>query len=115
MMKKQFLIPAFTALSFFFTTPNVAQSGKRIPKWIPEHGFWVVESNVKTPGRSTICFYNNAGTLVYKEQVEGPRIKLDKKRVLLRLKNVLDHSITAWEATHIAKENENLLAARRKL
>ena len=109
-MKKHFLIALIATLSLFLTNVSHAQGGKRIPKWVPAKGFWVVESNVKTPENSIIYFYTNNGVVVYKERIEGTKINLARKRVLRRLKSVLDRSIAAWEVHHIAKEDENLVA-----
>jgi hypothetical protein len=80
------------------------------PKWISEKGYWQVESNVKTPRSSTIFFYNNERVLVYKEKVDGVRLKLNKKRVLMCLKTVLEQTVTAWEQKHRPEENKALLA-----
>jgi hypothetical protein len=80
------------------------------PKWISEKGYWQVESNVKTPRNSIIYFYNNDHVLVYKEKVERVRLKLNKKRVLMCLKTVLEQTVTAWEQKHQPEENRALLA-----
>ena len=85
-----------------------------IPKWVSDKGYWVVESNIHTPKNSIVYFYNLNNVLVYKEKIEGLKIKLNKKKVLLRLKNVLEQSISAWEEKHIAKENEMLVAVALK-
>lgn len=73
-------------------------------------GYWVVENNIKTPKSSIIYFYNNNQQLVYRENVEGIRINASRRKVQLRLKHILEESVTAWEQQHISKENQMLVA-----
>jgi len=80
------------------------------PKWVSEKGYWVIESNVKTPKNSVIYFYNNDNELVYKEKLEDIRINWKKKRVLMHLKRVLEQSIASWNKQHLFTENEMLVA-----
>ena len=111
-MKKTIIPLAIAVALSLFTNICFAQGEQKpgAPKWISDKGYWVVESNIHTPKSNTLYFYNNDDVLVYKEQVEGMKIKLNKKKVMLRLKSVLDQSITAWEAQHIAKENTMLVS-----
>jgi hypothetical protein len=44
--------------------------------------------------------------MVYKEQVQGVLLKLEKRKVKMHLKRVLETAILAWEKQHQAKENE---------
>jgi len=60
--------------------------------------------------KNTIYFYNTENTMVYKETVEGVRLHLDRTKTLMRLKNVLDQSVTAWQKHHVSKENQALVA-----
>ena len=80
------------------------------PKWVSEKGYWVIESNVRTPENSVIYFYNNNNELVYKEKLEGIRINWKKKRVLMHLKTVLERSIASWNKQHFFNQNEMLVA-----
>jgi hypothetical protein len=91
--------------------PNYAPA---IPKWVSEMGYWIIESNVKTPESSIIYFYNNDNELVYKEKIEGMRINLKKRRVLMHLKTVLEQSIIGWNEQHVLKQNEMLVTAALK-
>ena len=112
-MKKTIISFAIAvALSFFsnFCFAQQEEQKSNAPKWVSDKGYWVVESNVHTPKSNTLYFYNNDHLLVYKEKVEGMKIKLNKKKVLMRLKSVLDQSVTAWEEQHIAKENAMLVS-----
>jgi hypothetical protein len=76
------------------------------PRWVSEKGYWVVESNVNSPKQCTIRFYNNEHVLVYSEKVEGVVLKLEKTKVKMHLKKVLESSVIAWEAKRKASENE---------
>lgn len=77
-----------------------------IPRWVSEKGYWVVESNIKIPRQYTIRFYNNDQVMVYKEQVQGVILKLQKRSVKMNLKRVLETAVLAWEKQHQVKENE---------
>lgn len=76
------------------------------PRWVSEKGYWVVESNIKVPKQYVVRFYNNDHVMVYKEQVQGIVLRLNKRKVKMNLKRVLDASIVAWEKQHESKENE---------
>lgn len=80
------------------------------PSWLSDRGYWVVESNVKTPRKSIVHFYNNDHVVVYREKVEGIRINLNRKKTLYRLKAALEQAIVAWEKEKILKENEEIVA-----
>ena len=113
-MKK--VISAATLLLFLVTSisslaQDEAQSvPQRIPRWVSDKGYWVVESNVKTPLNSVIHFYNNDNVLVYREKVDGVKINLNKSRTKMRLKKILEQSIVAYEKSHTITENEQWVA-----
>jgi len=86
-----------------------------LAKWVPEQGHWQVESNIHTPNHSVIYFFNEKDQMVYKEDVEGKRLNLKKKKTLLHLKAVLDRSIAAWQASHPVWEKGGMVAASRDL
>lgn len=67
-----------------------------IPRWAPEEGYWVAESNKHQPKQCTIFFYTNEHTLIYKEKIEGVKLNLNSSRVKMRLKKVLETSLIAW-------------------
>lgn len=80
-----------------------------IPAWVPVKGFWVIESNNRTPGHCTVFFYNDAKEMVYKETIEGIRVNTNSKIVKMHLKHVLDISLLAWKKEHRSSENKQLL------
>jgi hypothetical protein len=111
-MKKQFFSLLTTVLFLSVSTASFAQQehlSTKFPKWLSRNGYWVVESNVKTPKNNTIYFYTTDNTMVYKETVEGVKLHLNRTKTLMRLKGVLDQSVTAWQQQHVAKENQMLV------
>jgi hypothetical protein len=106
-MKKTIII---IALSLFSLT-GIAQHS---PKWAPEKGYWVVETKGHEPKSNIVYFYNNNNELLYKETVEGVIIRVNKRRVKMNLKKVLDQSLVAYEAKHKTMENEMLVATLMK-
>ena len=113
-MKKLLLSLSLTLLFSFAFVAAYSQSGKgtsshRTPKWVSEFGYWNIVSNIHSPKLSTVYFYNNKHELLYKEEVEGMVININKKRVKMNLKKVLDQSIMAFNEKQKAAENEMLV------
>jgi hypothetical protein len=108
-MKKHIVIT--TLLAVAFTSVCYSQSESKHPKWLSEKGYWMIESNVKTPKNNTLYFFNNDNVLVYKEKLEGVKLNINRAKVKMSLKNILEQSVTAWEQKHIANENSFLVAA----
>lgn len=93
--------------------PAFAQQIKHMPpSWVSDKGWWVVESNIHSPKQHIVYFYNNEGVLVYKEKLEGIRLKPEKAAIKMHLKEVLEASVLAWEKQHLLKENESLVVNR---
>lgn len=115
-MKKQLFLFAVLVLLSGLTAVGYSQNAQTVkkPSWVPDNGYWVVESNIHTPKNSTVYFYNLNHVLVYKEEIKGVKLKLSKKRTLQNLNIVLQQSLAAWETRHVAGENELLLAVALK-
>lgn len=105
-MKKYFLA---IMLVVVVTSISYSQKNEK-PKWLSQKGYWIVESNIKTPKSSVIYFYNNDNVMVYKENVEGLKVKINRTKVKMSLKKILEQSVTAWEQKHISRENDYLVA-----
>jgi hypothetical protein len=103
---KQKIKPLMLAagLSFFFLC-SFAQEEQFIPRWVSDKGYWVVESNIHTPKNNTIWFYNNDNVLVYKETLTGISLNPNKRKVKMKLKRILESSVTAWDER--GKPNED--------
>lgn len=109
-MKKYFLA---IMLATVVSSIGYSQNNER-PKWLSLKGYWIVESNVKTPKSSIIYFYNNDNIMVYKENVEGLKVKINRTKVKMSLKKILEQSVTAWEQKHISRENDYLVTTALK-
>lgn len=73
-------------------------SGKpKVPRWVSDKGYWVVESNINSPRDHIIWFYNTDHVLVYKETLSGVKLNADKSKTKMKLKKILESSVMAWE------------------
>lgn len=106
---KQFIL---LAMLFSFALGSTAQQNQKPTNTMPEGGFWVVESNIKTPKHSVIHFYNSQGQCISKETVSGKRVNVKRKRVARQLNAVLQQSLLAWKEGEAVKENAYMLAAK---
>lgn len=120
-MKKQlsllglsFVLAGFVNLAFTQDEEGPPPQKIVTPNWVSEKGYWVIENNVHTPKSSTVYFYTMDNVLVYKEKIEGLKINVKKTKVCMKLKAALEGAVTVWNATHIAKENETLVATALK-
>ena len=101
-MKKLFLATAIATLGILLQQTASAQQHKvvymrAVPEWVPVNGYWVVESNKKTPRRHTIYFYNDSSELIYTEKINGLRLKVKKDKVKMQLKRALEEVLLTWE------------------
>jgi hypothetical protein len=89
----------FISLGLFaqLTVAKKEKEHPKFPKWVSEKGYWVVESNLNSPGKHTIWFYTNDNELMYKEKLEGVKLNAESRRVKLKLKKALETSAIAWE------------------
>lgn len=120
-MKKQLSFLGLSLLFACFANLCFAQEEEQpepqktvAPKWVSQKGYWVVEGNLHTPKSNVIYFYTNDNVLVYKEKVEGMKIKTGKTKVCMKLKAALEGAVAVWEATHVAKANDTLIAVALK-
>lgn len=98
-------------LVFGFTVAGAQQrSNAKHPKWIPEKGYWVVETSGQDRKQQIIHFYNNDNQLVYRELLTGVSLKTARRNVKMKLKKVLETSIAAWEIKKEQTENLALVA-----
>jgi hypothetical protein len=112
-MKKILLITCFTMLLFFVSIVSFAQLAEKKkvgfkPRWVSENGYWNIEQNIKTPKKSTVYFYSNDHQLLYKEDIVGLRININKRKVKMNLKKVLDQAFLAFKGKQIITENQML-------
>ena len=79
------------------------------PKWLSDKGSWMIESNIHTPRKHILHFYNLQGQEIYTEKVEGVRLNVKRARTKMQLKKVLEASLVAWEQKQVRGENEDLV------
>jgi hypothetical protein len=114
-MKQQFKTMMLAAA--FLLGGSVAFAQKEntsSPAWVSEKGYWVVESNENTPLQHTVRFYTNNNILVYTENISGFKLNADKRKVKMKLKQVLENSVTAWQQTNHPEINRDYVAAMLK-
>ena len=80
-----------------------------MPEWLSDKGYWVIESNVKTPRNSIVHFYNNEHVVIYREKIAGVRINLNRKKTLFRLKQALEQAYSNWERKKSPNEDGHLV------
>jgi hypothetical protein len=79
-MKKAILILALAAIAGFAKAQQVQ---------LPVNGYWVVESNKRTPKENTVKFYNLDNVLVYQETVSGKKVKVNNNHTRQVLNSTL--------------------------
>ena len=108
--------PLFLLFSIAFFNCNSllqAQSQSDVPKWMSEKGYWVIQSNLKTPKDATIFFYTPQHELIYKELISGKKINIEKIKTRKHLEKVLNQAITVWGKEGVVKENQQLVIMKR--
>lgn len=107
-MKKQLLLTLLLGL-IMQATLFAQHTTPAVPEWVSEKGWWMIESNIHTPKKHIVYFYNKDGVLVYKEKIEGLRIRPSRKTTKMQLKQALETAVLAWEKQHQLTENEALV------
>lgn len=86
-------------LSLGLNAIGQSNEGKLKP-WVCSNGFWVVETNVKTPLFNKVRFYTNSGLLMEEKEMNGIRLNVKKRKVKIELKQMLETVTLAWEQQH---------------
>jgi hypothetical protein len=114
---KQQLKTWMTATAFVLLASSTsAQTGTKseTAPWASAKGYWVIETNVKTPLQHMIRFYTNEDILVYTEKIEGIRVNPGRKKIKMKLKEVLEASVVAWERSKKPDADKNYVIMRLK-
>lgn len=107
-MKQTILTAIATFFCFLFSFSANAQEETiehKTPKWVSDQGYWVVETNKKTPKDAIVYFYSNNHVLVYKEEIKNQKLKMNRSKTLLRFKAALEESIAKYEAGTLGQQN----------
>ncbi|MBO9199667.1 MULTISPECIES: hypothetical protein [Niastella] len=112
-MKKQLMVTLLAGL--LIQASIFAQNkSKGSPEGVSEKGWWVIESNIHTPKKNIVYFYNNDGVMVYKEKIDGIRINPSRKTTRIQLQQVLESAVVTWEQQHKLLEDQELVANQLK-
>ena len=110
-LKKITVAAVFILSCSFAKAQNKEMYSKPKPsKWVSEKGFWVIESNVKTPKSSMVRFYNNDKKLVSSVSVEGKRLNPARRKTLKNLKKALEQAVDTNSLVNAAAKQEELVA-----
>ncbi len=82
----------------------------KTPRWVSDRGFWQIETNIHTPNKNVVYFFDNDQTLIYKENVDGVVLDLRKKEIKMRLKKALEAAINAWNKDHRYRDDQQLVS-----
>jgi len=100
-MKKN-IAPILAGIFILCSTHAFSQDEPKpaTPNWISDNGYWVVESQKSNPLHSTVRFYNNNNVLVGHTDIDGQKLKLNKRKVKMQLKSMLEDSVADWARQH---------------
>jgi hypothetical protein len=100
-----------TLAIFFFLTLSGFVQGK--PKPHPsKDGYWVVETVPGPERKTTAYFYNQANTLIYREDLKSARINVRRPKIHAHFNTVLNQAIRQYTATQQQIADQNWVAAR---
>lgn len=101
-------------IMLLFVTAAVSAQTEKIAPWGSHKGYWVVEGNINSPLQHTVRFYTNADVLVYSETVSNSKLDPKKRKVKMKLKQVLETAVIAWEKNKQPAADMNYVAAMLK-
>ena len=110
-MKPRQYFLCLTAFLILATSLNVqSQQNHRTknPKWVSDKGFWQIETNIHTPYKNIISFYNNDNVMIYKENLDGVILDLRKNRVKMRLRKALESAVLSWQKNQVMQKDMQL-------
>ena len=66
----------------------------KVPRWVSDKGYWVVETNVHSQFDHIIRFYNNDNEMIHQETLTGKRLNTKRVRVKIQLKKALEAAVS---------------------
>lgn len=82
--------------------------------WVSDKGYWVVESNIHSPLNHIVRFYTNENVLVYTENISGMKLNPVKRKVKMKLKEVMESLVLAWQKNRQPEANKDYVTAKLK-
>ncbi len=79
-------------------------------KYVPEKGFWVLESNIHQKKNTIVRFYDDRSNLIYEETAMDVRMNIKRKKTLMFLKTGLEKALIAWNQNNEAVKNGDIIA-----
>ena len=77
---------------------------------IPPKGYWIVETNTKTPIGSIIRFYTEDSKLIYEEYLKKISLDVDRPKTVVLLNAALDEAMINFEISPKSVKNGNIVA-----
>ncbi|MES2891102.1 MAG: hypothetical protein V4725_03795 [Bacteroidota bacterium] len=110
---KKFKATLFLIVAMFYGTMLLAQEpggnvDPKPPRWHSDKGYWVIESNVKTPHQSIVRFFNADRQLIYTENINGVKLDCSKRKTLMKLKRVLEKVVDSYNAGELQKSGTEI-------
>ncbi len=115
-MKKYFKPAVFSiVLSVAITIAHAQQqdnvtNNRNTPQWVSDKGYWVIESNIKTPKSAIVYFYNNDNQLVYKEAIVGVKLNTRRAKTKIKLTKAMENAVWAYNQKQPLKDKEQVVA-----
>src|SRR5689334_22079638 len=98
------LVLLFVGFSATAQEEETTPVASHIPKYVSDKGYWVVEGNIHNKKENIVHFYNNDDIRVYQETISGKH-NLNKRKLLMHMKRMLDAAVVAWEQKRPVEEN----------
>ena len=91
------ILLSLTSIGSFAQLSFQQERRPKLPGWVSEKGYWVVESNIHSPLNHVVSFYTNDNQLIYNETLTGIKLNPEKRKVKLKLKKILESAVLAQE------------------
>jgi len=112
-MKKTIIIACLLFTVSVFSVQLNAQEESTVnhqkAPWVSDRGYWVIETSGTSPRDHQVWFYTNNNELIYHESLTNVSLNPDKKKVKMRMKKLLEASVTAFERTRRAEQDGALV------
>ncbi len=114
-MKTKFRILVLVLAIVFTCNSSFAQEeDTQTAPWVSGKGYWVLESNVKTPNNYIIRFYNNDNKLVYSEKISDIKLDISKRRTKMQLKKALENTLAALDSKEFMADKNYVASLFKK-
>lgn len=96
---KKYAAALVTAFFVLVSSTVMAQENlwKPLARGQSTNGHWVVEVNKETPEVKLVSFYSKDNSLIYKEEVRGTKINVNKEKTIKRMAQLLNTIAIEWE------------------